>query len=157
MKRSYPAQSKRRIVLAAVAMVTISGVVNAGDDTDKSLVPNEAPAKVTVKTVPWWSIPRSARDAVKSLAATRDASVTRCTVTESGNTMTYDFHAARRKGLFRKKEFVLTSATEPTSVAKKRQEEQSLKRRFERFRNGNSPKPANEPTERTSFLDPNSK
>ena len=152
--------------LVLVALAAISGVVLADDRSsnhatlsfsDSSTAPEKTTPRSHGSWVNWWSIPEPARIAVKKLAASRDASVTRCTSVESDDKITYEFHASRRQGLFRKTDFVLTTVSEPTSVAKKRQEDATLKKRLERLRAAISPRPKPEPTGRTGFLDPHAK
>lgn len=180
MKRSVPAhdtrskrpyltaflQTAKPIVLGFVIAASITGMTRAddGEDSPKDSKPSEnqpatpgvEPSISIVRPVSWWSIPRPARNAVKDLAKSRDASVTRCVAIESANSVTYEFHGSKRLGLFRKTDFVLTSTTEPIAMAKKRQDEQTLKRRWERFRDTIAPRPKAENATRTGFLAPNS-
>ena len=88
----------------------------------------------------WRSIPPSAREAATNLAKSRDSSVSRCVAIENDQMVTYEIHASHRAGLFQRTDFVLTSVSEPKSVAEKRREEQTLRRRLARLRESLHPK-----------------
>lgn len=65
------------------------------------------------KTVFWWAVPRTARTASKSLAASRQSSVTRIVrVREPDGTAHFDVYAARRVGLKRLPESVIYTAAD---------------------------------------------
>lgn len=87
-----------------------------------------------ISTVNWWSVPKTARTAAKKLAANQDASVSRCVAVDQGDMVSFEIHASRRTGLFKRTDFVLTRVSEPKTTVERRKEEQTLKKRMARFR-----------------------
>ena len=139
------ARAARRVVLGALAAVAISSTANAGErlarlgsllgrESVEAEAPDDAKAAPLSSTLNWWSIPKSARVAAKTLAAAKDATVTRCVAVTEGDVVTYEIHASRRVGPFRREDFRLTSVSEPAAVAEKRRQEQTLERRMARVR-----------------------
>ncbi len=125
------------LVLAAI-LGMIPETVDAGEnfarEAEAPAVTSNVRAGLLNSQVNWWSIPRSARVAAKNLAATQDATVTRCVAVDHNESVSYEIHAARRLGFLKKQDFVLTSISEPKAVADKRREEQTLRRRLARLR-----------------------
>ncbi len=114
---------------AGERLARLSSVFSRGNG-----VSNEPKIRPLSSTMNWWSIPRPAREAARKLAANQDASVTRCVANEHGDQVTYEIFAARRIGPFKKSEFVLTSVTEPKTVAQRREQEQTPKARMSRMK-----------------------
>ena len=134
------------LALSSVAwLATAHSACLGGEGLDrvaKLLGREPANPPTNASTMPWRSIPRPAREAARGLAKSKDASVSRCVAIEKDDTVTYEIHASRRTGLFRRTDFVLTSVSEPKSVAEKRREEQTLRRRVARLRAAIRPEPA---------------
>lgn len=135
---------RRRWLSTGLALAALGGAARAGADgwTTFGATPSASVAAkpgVVSKPVRWWSIPRTARTAAKNLAASRDASVSRCVAIEQDDQILYEFHASRRLGFLKKQDFVLTSISEPKTVSEKRKEQQSLKGRLARLREPSQP------------------
>jgi hypothetical protein len=137
--------------LAAAALAgSIPATTHAGDGLsrlfDRKPVDTESAAEVKSgpisSSMRWWSIPRPARTAARKLAATSDASVTRCMSFENDDTVSYEIHASHRLGLFKRDDFVLTSVSEPRSAAEQRRREQTLRYRLSHI-GDNAKKPLN--------------
>lgn len=132
---------RRPIVPAALAALTLAalqatGPARAGDGPGPPPAPESAAALPDPDASPlrWWSVPRRARSTLRRMAAAQDASVSRCLLIERDGQVTYEVHAARRRGLLRKEEFVLTRFTEPEAEASARREARSLRGRLGRLR-----------------------
>lgn len=135
------------LAIAAVAWL-IAGQAHAGEARDRlSRLFNRKPPNITVPENPpdsakrpagssmrWSSVPRPARDAAKTLAAAKDASVTRCVAFEDDETVSYEIHATHHLGLFKKDDFVLTSVSESRNAAEIRRREQTLSYRLKHLR-----------------------
>lgn len=98
-----------------------------------------------VAPLAWWSIPRRARAAMREMAASRDARVTRCLLVEHEDEVIYEIHARRRLGLFRTEDFVLTRFGEPREDADSRRESRTLRGRWESLRDALRPGPSSHP------------
>jgi hypothetical protein len=90
-------------------------------------------------TLGWWSIPRRGRVALRDMAKAEDASLGRCVLVEQGDQLTYEIHATRRQGVFRREDFVLTRFSEPKAAAEARREARSLRARWQRIRDAVRP------------------
>ena len=131
----------RRRVCSSFAALVLAGFLpattHAGDGLSrlfnrKAASPinaDEKPGPVA-STMNWRSIPRPARDAAKKLAATKDASVTRCVAIEGDDMISYEIHASHHLGPFKKDDFVLASVSEPATAAEARRKEQTLSYRL---------------------------
>ncbi|HEU5115211.1 MAG TPA: hypothetical protein VFT74_00900, partial [Isosphaeraceae bacterium] len=86
------------------------------------------------QVMPWWTIPRSARVAIREMASERNASVSRCLRIDEGGQITYEVHATRRTGLFQRQDFVLTRISESREAAEERQEQRTLSGRLKTLR-----------------------
>lgn len=140
-------RNRAKLAGAAFAAAVIAGLAPSTDAGDRlprlsSLinrkavdVPETKPAE-NDSVMNWWSVPRPARVAAKKLAKSQDASVTRCVAIEREDKVAYEIHASHNLGLFKKDDFVLTSVSEPKATAEKRKEEQTLKGRVRRLREG---------------------
>lgn len=133
------ARGRVRVALAVAALSWVlpapahAGEGLAGLSTHlgrKPVAADDAKSAPPASSLRWWSIPRPARVAARNLAAAQDAAVTRCVAVEHDDVISYEIHAARRLGLFKKSEFLLTSVSEPKAVAQKRREEQGLRGRL---------------------------
>jgi hypothetical protein len=137
------AQRLTRAGLAVVALCSAMPVMaHAGEGFDRLSAffkrePAAAPephSGPVASQMNWWAVPRSARSAARKLAASKDASVTRCVAFEKDDVISYEIHAAHRLGLFKKDDFVLTSVSEPKSAAETRKKEQSFRYRVAKLR-----------------------
>lgn len=135
----------RRHLRACLAVATVAALIPAsalaGDRLSRLFdrkpsniaAPESSPESVKEpvgSVMRWSSVPRSARDAAKKLAAAKDASVTRCVAFEDDEKVSYEIHATHHLGLFKKDDFVLASVSESRGAAETRRQEQTLRYRL---------------------------
>ena len=126
--------------LNLLVLAALSGFIPtftlAGDGTslfggDPTTFENPSRNDPRLKPMPWWTIPRRARVALRQMAAERGASVSRCLRIDDGDQITYEVHATRRTGFLQREDFVLTRVTESREAAQLRQEQHSPRGRLE--------------------------
>ncbi|MDB5352660.1 MAG: hypothetical protein JWN86_3907 [Planctomycetota bacterium] len=154
----------RRLIRVGLAAAVLGSpaTVHAGEGLAKlsTLLGRKPAAAAEAKSgavssqINWWSIPRPARVAAKDLAAKQDATVSRCVAVEHDDRTSYEIHASRRLGLFKRSDFILTTVSEPSEVAEQRRQQQSLRGRLKRLRDAATKEPTSTGKSRSDFISP---